>query len=159
MIVPMASLDVYWLAGLLEGEGSFMAGPPSAPNQPRITVAMTDEDIIARVAEMLGVSVIPIKAGNPQHKQVFAARKVGAGAVEWMCTLRPHMGIRRRAQIDKALDSYDPGKRRRQRRMTDSEVVEYRKRYLQGESAKNMALEAGVHFTGFYRMLKGETYT
>jgi hypothetical protein len=27
-VKQIATLDLYWLAGLLEGEGSFIAGPP-----------------------------------------------------------------------------------------------------------------------------------
>jgi hypothetical protein len=41
---------LHWLAGYLEGEGSFMKGSPSTPNQPIITVSSTDEDIIRKVA-------------------------------------------------------------------------------------------------------------
>ena len=32
--------ELHWLAGLLEGEGSFMAGPPSSPGLPIIAVAI-----------------------------------------------------------------------------------------------------------------------
>ena len=30
----MALDPLYWLAGILEGEGTFMSGPPSRPNAP-----------------------------------------------------------------------------------------------------------------------------
>ena len=30
----MEFLPHYWLAGILEGEGTFMSGPPSEPNSP-----------------------------------------------------------------------------------------------------------------------------
>jgi hypothetical protein len=30
-IQQIAPADLYWLAGLLEGEGTFIPGPPSAP--------------------------------------------------------------------------------------------------------------------------------
>jgi hypothetical protein len=46
----------HWLAGLLEGEGSFLKAPPSAPNRPVISMQSTDEDVIARVASLMSVS-------------------------------------------------------------------------------------------------------
>jgi hypothetical protein len=39
-----------WLAGLLEGEGSFSRGLPSNPTKPIISLHMVDEDVVARVA-------------------------------------------------------------------------------------------------------------
>lgn len=39
-----------WLAGLLEGEGSLIPGPPSYPNSPIIAIQMTDEDVVAKAA-------------------------------------------------------------------------------------------------------------
>ena len=51
----MIARDLYWLAGLLEGEGSFMRGPPSRPNMPAIAIQMTDEDVIQRVAQLWAV--------------------------------------------------------------------------------------------------------
>jgi hypothetical protein len=61
-----------WLAGLLEGEGSFVAGKLSKARQPRIAVAMTDRDIIERVANMLDVSVGKRKSQHEHHKQIFS---------------------------------------------------------------------------------------
>jgi hypothetical protein len=52
----MTDQDFYWLAGLLEGEGSFLPGPPSAPNSLRIALMMTDADVVARVAALWGVA-------------------------------------------------------------------------------------------------------
>lgn len=48
--------DLLWLAGYLEGEGSFTSPTPSAPNRPRIQVAATDEDVVQRTAVLWGVS-------------------------------------------------------------------------------------------------------
>ncbi len=47
---------LHWLAGLLEGEGSFLKPPPSAPNTPRITLQMTDEDVVQRVQEIFDLT-------------------------------------------------------------------------------------------------------
>ena len=55
---PMKALDFYWLCGLLEGEGSFMKGPPSRPQYPILTVTSTDEDVLQRVSKLFGVGYL-----------------------------------------------------------------------------------------------------
>lgn len=99
--------EIHWLAGLLEGEGSFMAGPPSAPNRPRITVTMTDEDVIARIADLWDQSYFPEKP-RPGRKPTYRVALRGQRAVALMKELRPLMGERRQSQIAAALSSYTP---------------------------------------------------
>ena len=41
-----SAAEIAWLAGLLEGEGSFMPGPPSNPRMPIICLAMNDADVM-----------------------------------------------------------------------------------------------------------------
>jgi len=111
IIVSMKKSDLYWLAGLLEGEGSFTKGNPSSPNQPRISLQMTDEDIVARAAELLGrkpYSHTDRRQKMMGWKQTYQVSLRGTKALEIMRTIRPLMGIRRRAQIDSAIASYSP---------------------------------------------------
>ena len=49
---PLPLTELHWLAGLLEGEGSFMTGPPSSPGLPVIAVNMTDHDVMARIGQI-----------------------------------------------------------------------------------------------------------
>lgn len=49
--------ELHWLAGLLEGEGSFMAGPPSSPGLPVLAVNMTDHDVMARLGRIFNRKV------------------------------------------------------------------------------------------------------
>lgn len=100
--------DLHWLAGLLEGEGSFLPGPPSAHRYPVVALQMTDEDVVARVARMFGRKVGRWQSGNAREQPVFLVRITGAKAVAWMTALRPLMGERRRAQIDRAVASHAP---------------------------------------------------
>jgi len=101
--------ELYWLAGLLEGEGSFMQGPPSDAHRPLISVEMTDEDVIARVSVLFKTKVLkPAKRG--EYKQTYTCRVTGDRAAELMRALRPYMGLRRQKQIDKALSCYVPGR-------------------------------------------------
>lgn len=103
-------MDNYaWLAGLLEGEGSFKKGCPSAPGKPVVTVSMTDRDVIQRVADMLGVrSFREQHWANPKWKTAYTLQISGRRAVDLMIRLRPMMGARRRAQIDAAVACWNP---------------------------------------------------
>jgi hypothetical protein len=104
----MRDTELYWLAGLLEGEGSFMRPPPSSPNQPVIGLQMTDEDVIEKVSSLVGVGYRRVRYNHPEWKPVYALQVRGGRAVRLMRELSPFMGERRRGQIDRALAGYDP---------------------------------------------------
>ncbi len=102
--------ETAWLAGLLEGEGSFFSLRSSVGGKvyryPVITVAMTDRDVITRVAELFGNGVYHMPSKNPNRLDQFRAQISGEGAVEWMKALRPWMGARRGAKIDELLKAW-----------------------------------------------------
>jgi hypothetical protein len=58
--------DIYWLAGLLEGEGSFMKGAPSNKRLPIISMQTTDGDIAEKVGKMFNVKVYSRKRRQEQ---------------------------------------------------------------------------------------------
>jgi hypothetical protein len=101
----MESKDLYWLAGYLEGEGSFMAGPPSEPARKRISFSTTDADVATKVGELMGctVSYNDRWPDNPRWNGYWSGMIRGQRAVALMQELRPLMGERRRLQIDTAL--------------------------------------------------------
>lgn len=101
----MKEQDFYWLVGLLEGEGTFLAPPPSSPRTPIIAVVMTDLDIVSRVAGLFGVSYIHTRKHDKDKnwKDCFRVALKGVKAVDLMLRLHPHMGERRQSQINKAL--------------------------------------------------------
>lgn len=99
-----AEMELYWLAGLLEGEGSFVAGPPSDRRCPLVRLPMTDEDVVTHAARMLCRAVVPWdRKGEQPRKRVFNTTIKGTAAVTLMRSLYPVMGIRRREQISRAL--------------------------------------------------------
>ncbi len=104
------SCELLWLAGLLEGEGSFTiqrSGPDLA--YPRIGVEMCAEDVVIRVARLLGAPGIYRDApSKPEWSPTFSTAITGRDAAEWMRRLRPLMGHRRTAAIDAALAAYKP---------------------------------------------------
>lgn len=104
----MEEKDLYWLAGLLEGEGSFdlheKGGGRTA--RPRVSMSSTDEDVIAEVSRLLGVSSYSRYRPKawPRHKDKFTVELDGPRAVELMTQIRPYMFSRRAGKISEVLD-------------------------------------------------------
>lgn len=145
--------DLYWLAGLLEGEGSFCKPMPSSPNKVIIALQMTDEDVISKAAKILGCNYYSAKPQKSHHKATFILRLRGGRAVEWMNKLHPLLGKRRQKQIDEALAKYDPDKRKKYlalcknyKILSDSRVVRKVQENMQkGSYLRTEARRIGVH--------------
>jgi DNA-binding XRE family transcriptional regulator len=142
--MTISNSDLCWLAGYLEGEGSFSCGPPSKPGQPVISVSSTDEDIIARVALLWGVnySEAKRKKKNPKHKLAWTVQKRSYPAVQLMLLLRPIMSNRRQQAIDKAVASYL--KHGTKRRLLPEEVETIRAMCKTVMSQKEIGKQFGV---------------
>jgi hypothetical protein len=139
--VARSSPDLDWLAGLMEGEGSFQAGPPSSPNLPILGIEMTDEDVVRRVADILGVTVQTIAPRRTRWKVTHAARIRGAKAVAWMVALYPLLGARRRAQVGRAVASYSCLSNRR---LDDDAAREALNLLASGATVREVAKHFGV---------------
>jgi hypothetical protein len=91
--------DLLWLAGLLEGEGSFDA---HRGRYPRIRLAMTDRDIVGRAASLMDskirLALHPAPAQATWHTEISGER-----AAEIMRDILPHMGTRRSGKIANVL--------------------------------------------------------
>ncbi len=98
--------DFHWLTGILEGEGTFLAGPPSDPRSPAIRLSMTDRDVVERVGRLFERAVIELRPRRADHKIPFVTTVKGTPAVELMRAMRPLFGAARRAQIDRAIASW-----------------------------------------------------
>src|SRR3990172_3894613 len=112
--------DLIWLAGFLEGEGSFCitrstTPPRKFPHSDRkyrdyvnyvLQVCSTDEDVIARAAKILGAKYIKNPTKTKGQKDFFRCHISGPYAISWMIQLRSHMGNRRRAQIDTCIKEW-----------------------------------------------------
>jgi hypothetical protein len=101
--------DAFWLAGLLEGEGSFTCDVIRGSYlRPRIALQMTDKDTVVRVAKLMGSSVWgPYKKTSPR-KDVWACAVTGGKAGEWMRILKPYLGSRRRSKVEEILNAWTP---------------------------------------------------
>lgn len=113
----MSDLERGWLAGLLEGEGSFFLQKTNVRGKyryyPKITVVMTDLDIIERVSRIFGTSVYVMPASQmkqPHHKQQYRATLTGMRAAGIMVDIAPLMGQRRREKINQVLLDWESKK-------------------------------------------------
>ena len=105
---PLKPNDLYWLAGLLEGEGYFhLYGRNTKWPHPRIQLQMVDKDVVQRAANLFGGN--KVRQLNPaSHKRQYTYRTEVSGrpAAHLMEQLRPIMGIRRRNKIDEVLQEW-----------------------------------------------------
>jgi hypothetical protein len=146
--------DLAWLAGLIEGEGTFLTGPPSAPRSPAVQLSMVDRDVVERAGTLLGVTVVPSRREG--WKTAYCVRVRGSRAVLWMKRLRPLMGARRRDQIDRAVASYGPDPRRL---LDDERASEALARLARGESVRQVATRLGTSIWCIYDLRLGRTHT
>lgn len=95
--------DLLWLAGLLEGEGTFDS---QRGKYPRIRLAMTDRDIVGRAASLMDTSVRlqyrPAPASPTWHAELQGER-----AASVMRAILPYMGSRRSGRIAEALSVHE----------------------------------------------------
>lgn len=94
--------ELAFVAGVLEGEGSFLSTPDG---RPRVSMRMTDVDVVRRVAAVIGGRVTgPYDYGNKPLWQTGVQDSARAAGV--MMTLWPFMGERRQEQIAGALKKW-----------------------------------------------------
>jgi hypothetical protein len=147
--------DLHWLAGLLEGEGSFMAGPPSNPRMPIISITMNDVDVMTRVGRIFGRKVQAIRPRRVRWQTTYQLRVAGAGAVALMTSLRPLMGTRRQGQIDRALACYAP---RPTAVLNDRTAAAALRALAAGDTVKAVARRHGVSVWCIYDLRLGRTH-
>lgn len=133
----------HWLAGILEGEGSFMAGSPSTPRMSKIALRMSDRDVVERAAKIFGVAVTKNIPRQAHYKPMFQLKLSGKRAVEWMVILRPLMGIRRQGQIDAAIKAYYDRQTGRVK-LRDKDLDQIKLMLLQKQTHTSIAKKFGV---------------
>jgi hypothetical protein len=102
----MSSTELHWLAGWLEGEGSFLAPPPSKPGLPRISGRARDKDVVKKVGKLLEVKPVVDRSSqrrNPSWSTLWSVLVQGKRAVTLMLALEPLMSHRRLGQIRRAV--------------------------------------------------------
>lgn len=110
----LSPFDFGWLVGMIEGEGCFYCKDSKSKLKSGkfvypmcgFTVMSTDEDVMKRLETLLN---IPCKGPYYKHQEnerkvVWSIQVTGNKAVAIMKTLYDHLSIRRKEQIDKALE-------------------------------------------------------
>lgn len=146
-----SNAELYWLAGLLEAEGTFLTGIPTRPNKIAIRLWMTDRDIVARVGEIWDSNVGSFQR-NEDVKTAYFVDLSGKTALAWMQRLYPLMGLRRQAQIDRSIAGYDPDYERKGRikgnitkaKLNPDQVREVRRRLKNREDYLTISKDFGV---------------
>ena len=76
--------DRAWIAGLLEGEGSFIANRTTQSSYPVIKVEMCDQEVVERAARLLDTRVRLVAPGTEGWRPTYVAKITGHRAAEWM---------------------------------------------------------------------------
>jgi hypothetical protein len=102
--------DIAWLAGLLEGEGSFSVSVvregkiQAGKRRLQITLMMTDEDVVRRAAAIMNTKLYgPYGPYKNSVKPCWQIHVGASRAAAWMMTLYSFMGERRRLAIEQGL--------------------------------------------------------
>ena len=140
----MTEPDFHWLCGLLEGEGSFMKGPPSRPQYPIISMCSTDEDVMQRLSVLFGVVYCKVKKRQKHWRQSFIIRIHGKKAVDLMLKARPFMSKRRQAQIDLAVASYEARPNRGASKLTEDQVRRVKQLIRENQTVRSIAAQCKV---------------
>jgi hypothetical protein len=94
--------NIEWVAGLLEGEGSFYSVKPK--QTVRIACSMTDLDVLEKLQSLTGCgSIFKLTKRQSHWKDAWNWTITGRQAVELMRELLPYMGARRSERIRELL--------------------------------------------------------
>ncbi len=102
-------IEVAYIAGLLEGEGTFLRKGFC----PIIQIGMTDLDVIEEAAKVINIGNRKIYIENdkrPNHKLKYAFCLAGRDALKWMKLIRPYMRSRRGKEIDEIIEDMLSGR-------------------------------------------------
>lgn len=110
----MTGFELIWLAGWLEGEGSFYY-ILSTGNSPRIVVQVfsTDLDVLKKAQALMGAKTITLIKPRPmtgtqwKSNGGYRTEVQGETAAALMRSLLPFMGRRRTQQINDALEKWE----------------------------------------------------
>ena len=97
-------IEVAYIAGLLEGEGTFL----NKGLCPIIQVGMTDDDVIEKVADIINIGNRRIhiqEDKRPKYKTKYIICLAGFDAFKWMKLIRPHMCSRRGKELDEIIET------------------------------------------------------
>lgn len=93
--------QINYVAGLLEGEGSFIQR--ESGSSALITIGMTDLDVIRRLLNIIKPNATISATDRGEYKTLYSFAVGGTLAIQWMMMLYPLMGDRRKTRIRRIL--------------------------------------------------------
>jgi hypothetical protein len=103
---------VAWLAGVLEGEGSFLSARFGGHSYPQVQMTMCDRYVLERAMTLMPFSriynVTDKRAAERGWSDAWMVRVNGRAAVPVMKAVLPWMGSRRTRAIDRSLSAWRP---------------------------------------------------
>lgn len=151
--MPYLPVNCAWMAGLLEGEGSFgRKQEGTIHGSIVVSCHMTDRDVLQKLLDTVGAGTLtgPYKNGKVGHKLRYMFRVSGTPAYNLMAAVRPHVGERRGKTIDRLVLAYNA--------FTPKVFTfEHRSGVIQEtEIAEDWCREMGLSSSGLYRTLVGQ---
>ena len=104
--------QVAWLAGILEGEGSFLSARTGIYRYPQVQMTMCDRSVLERAMDLMPSSRIYVdtdKRGIERGwSEAWMVKVNGPPAASVMNAVLPWMGSRRTSAIERALSAWRP---------------------------------------------------
>jgi hypothetical protein len=116
MTLSLSDTEIAWMAGLLEGEGSFGLDSrkknkykiSTSPPSPYLKISMVDEDVIQKLATLLKKKPFQERRLTRTGKAVFSVSVGDRKTLMYLLPLLyPYFGKRRQAQVKECLDALD----------------------------------------------------
>ena len=149
------SLQIAWLAGILEGEGSF----GFYNNKASVAITMTAEDIIARVGMLMNTTYSMQTRRKNHWKDTYSIRLSSSKAIYIMTTILPFMGTRRTAKIKEVLTLHAAAQAYRLTKLRSinieiDDLITCWKNWDVNQSFRAFAKNLGLHPENLRRRLK-----
>lgn len=157
--------DILWLAGLMEGEGSFSSyeHKDGGHYAAKLALAMRDKDIVQRAAKLLNARLRK-EFDRRYGKYMYVAGLSGMKAVRFSMLLYPYLGDRRRAQISRMYrrmrrnPGHAWGERTRHNRFNNEAVRAMRWAYSNGVTQTRIARVYRTHQSVVSRIVRRLTW-
>ena len=148
--------NIIWLAGLLEGEGNFRLDK----NCPRITLNMTDKDVVEKVHNIFGGNFyIQDKSKYKSNWNICYSLTInGERAIGIMLSIYTLMGQRRKTKIKEIVGKWKTLPAPVNQKITSRIADFIREDYTNGISYNDLAIKYNLSYAGVWSVINGKTW-
>lgn len=149
--------NIILLAGILEGEGNFRMDK----NCPRITLNMTDKDVVEKIHQKFGGNFyVQNKAKyNSKWKECYSLVFNGELAISIMMSIYSLMGQRRKAKIKEVIEAWKKVPIHPKKKI-NSRIKEFLKEdYKAGLSYNDLATKYNLCYASVWNVVNGRTWS